>query len=423
MKSKFVMRAVASTAISLLAANAANALTINLIDQGGVTGSQAEQGFKIAAAYWESVITNNVTLNFGVGYSSLGPGIIGSTGSSGMDFSVKSFETAFNATKSSSTLDQAAVLPTLSSSGAMKMITSASGAGGNGVDTSSRVYDTDTNGSRSINNKLLYLNTSVVEAVGGTAVYDNASNPDHLDADITFSSDFGFDFDPSNGTTAHTFDFIGTAIHEMGHALGFVSGVDEYDYFGGPHGPANAVAFGNTFNFNTTSWFSSLDLFRYSTDPTNVAPGTGPVLDMAVKSPAYFSIDGGATQVLGSSHFATGAYNGDGDQASHWKDNNGADGCTVQLGIMDPTECYAQADYVTALDLAAIDAIGWNLNVDALLNPTYHKTTAQIYADYQAAHQAPGAVPEPASWAMMLAGFGLVGGMMRRRSIKVAFAA
>ena len=32
------------------------------------------------------------------------------------------------------------------------------------------------------------------------------------------------------------------------------------------------------------------------------------------------------------------------------------------------------------------------------------------------------AVPEPATWAMMIAGFGLVGGAMRRRSTKVAFA-
>jgi type IV pilus assembly protein PilY1 len=33
-----------------------------------------------------------------------------------------------------------------------------------------------------------------------------------------------------------------------------------------------------------------------------------------------------------------------------------------------------------------------------------------------------GAVPEPASWAMMIAGFGLVGGAMRRRSVTVDFA-
>jgi len=33
-----------------------------------------------------------------------------------------------------------------------------------------------------------------------------------------------------------------------------------------------------------------------------------------------------------------------------------------------------------------------------------------------------GAVPEPASWAMMIAGFGLVGGAMRRRQIRISYA-
>ncbi|WEK41727.1 MAG: PEPxxWA-CTERM sorting domain-containing protein [Candidatus Sphingomonas colombiensis] len=33
-----------------------------------------------------------------------------------------------------------------------------------------------------------------------------------------------------------------------------------------------------------------------------------------------------------------------------------------------------------------------------------------------------GAVPEPATWAMMIAGFGLVGAAMRRRAVKVRFA-
>jgi hypothetical protein len=35
---------------------------------------------------------------------------------------------------------------------------------------------------------------------------------------------------------------------------------------------------------------------------------------------------------------------------------------------------------------------------------------------------APAAVPEPASWAMMLGGFGLVGGALRRRRTTLAHA-
>ena len=36
---------------------------------------------------------------------------------------------------------------------------------------------------------------------------------------------------------------------------------------------------------------------------------------------------------------------------------------------------------------------------------------------------APGVVPEPTSWAMMIAGFGMVGGTLRRRRVRVAFIA
>jgi hypothetical protein len=65
---------------------------------------------------------------------------------------------------------------------------------------------------------------------------------------------------------------------------------------------------------------------------------------------------------------------------------------------------------VTALDLAAFDAMGWNLSVDALTYST--KTTSQIYAGYFAAS----AVPEPATWGLMLVGFGLIGGVARRKT-------
>jgi len=401
--------------VSLAGTGGANAATIVLVDQGfaGTTQQQAQfrQGFQIAAAYWGSVLTNNITIRLGVGSAALPTGVIGSTGSSAMDYSAAAWEAGVNATKSNSAVDTGIVLPTLTN-GAAAFITNGPNSGNNGINTATQRYDNQTTGINATNNNTLYLNTSNVKAIGGTATYA-ADNAQQLDGEVQFSTNFNFDFNPTDGISANTFDFIGVAIHEIGHALGFVSGVDTLDYFGGPRGAG--VATGNTFNFNQTSLFSALDMFRYSNDPNNIAPGTGPVLDLSVGAPAYFSIDGGRTQFNGNSLFATGSYNGDGDQASHWKDATGANACGPQIGIMDPTFCYAQRGEVTALDLAAFDAIGYNIAVDSR-GTNYLRTTAQIYNQFANA----GAVPEPATWAMMLMGFGLVGGAMRRRKVSTS---
>lgn len=60
----------------------------------------------------------------------------------------------------------------------------------------------------------------------------------------------------------------------------------------------------------------------------------------------------------------------------------------------------------------------------ATFTPTYQgiPSVAISVGDTVAAAPVAGAVPEPATWAMMIAGFGLVGGAMRRRSTKIAFA-
>ncbi len=376
---KFVRTAVATAAA--LAAAASQAATINLIDLGGVTGSQAEQGFRIAAQYWGGMFTNNVTINLGVGFSALGSGIIGSTGSARMDYSVATWESGILATRSGSMVDQMAVLPSLSAQGGISGLTvGVDGTGNNNTTVTATLNGTQTA------SQILYLNTAVVKAVGGTATY--AAGSGSRDGNVTFSSAFSFDFNPTDGITAGQMDFIGVAIHEIGHALGFVSGVDFFDVYGGPNGP-NAGTLG--YDLNNTSIFSALDMFRYS------APGT---LDFRTGGTRYFSLDGGNTAVFGNT-FSTGRYNGDGNQASHWKDTAG---CQVGNGIMDPTFCFAQMGTITGLDLVAFDAMGWNLSANAL---TYaNMTTAQIYA---------AAVPEPGVWALMLAGGLGVAGIARRR--------
>ncbi|WP_445191133.1 NF038122 family metalloprotease [Sphingomonas sp. Tas61C01] len=395
-------------AIALSATNA-NAAVINLIDIGGVNGSPAENGFKIAALYWGSVLTNDVTINLGVGFSSLAPNVLGSTGSSRADYSVSNWERQIGLTKSGSLLDRTAILPKLGGDRGATFITNGVDADGNDDTSVKAVVLGDTTSSQ-----ILYANTSVLKAIGAR----NSNNP-AIDGNVTFSSDFAFDFNPSDGVDRNSFDFIGVAIHEIGHALGFVSGVDIIDYYGGPNGP-KAGTLG--YSLNDTSIYSALDMFRYSKDPSNLVFGNKPVLDLSVGTDSYFSIDGGKTALFGNT-YSTGAFNGDESQASHWRDAMGTtyeQVCTKQLGIMDPTFCRGQRGEVTALDLAAYDAMGWNISFDVLQNPGYLATTSSIYSQFLSA------VPEPTTWAMMLTGFAMVGGALRggrsRTKVKVSFA-
>src|SRR6478672_5852917 len=81
----FKLRLLGASALAFAAAMPASAapVTFNLVNIGGVDqGSTAYYGFKAAADYWSSVLQTKsapVTINFQVGFSDLGPNILGST--------------------------------------------------------------------------------------------------------------------------------------------------------------------------------------------------------------------------------------------------------------------------------------------------------------------------------------------------------
>ncbi len=374
MKSKLLFAAAIG---AVLTSAPASALKINLIDTGGVTGSPAEAGFKLAAQYWESVLTNDAIVNFNVGFAPLGPNILGGTSSSLFTYvPVDDYKFLLSVTGNSA-LDAQAVagLAPTSSTGSLTVtvpdyfnVSTLEGVAATG----SRIAPDNT----AISNTLALSTANVKALVGG---FDTV-----IDADIVFSSTFGFDFNPRNGITAGKYDFVGVAVHEMGHALGFLSGAQDFDY-----------SVGGGYPVDDFWWGYGLDMFRYS------APG---VLDWTFGTDSYFSLDGGVT-VFNGGYWSTGAVNGDGWQASHWKANNT---CANFLGIMNPYICNGLTDSVSGLDLAALDAIGWNTNVDVLSDPDYEFSTADMA--FASTH-----VPEPAAWAMMISGFGMIGGALRRR--------
>lgn len=296
------------------------ALEINLNPASGMS-QQSIDAFELAAQFWEGALADNAVVNIDIDFTTLASGVLGSAGSATQSVRVDDFFAAL-ALDSSSASDNTAVanLPMLSASG--------------GLDFTTQIFDSVANAlviglddNDSANNVVLSLNTANAKALG---LFTGLAGG--VDASIAFSDAFTWDFDNRDGVSAGHQDFVGVAIHEIGHSLGFTSGIDIVDF-----------VIDDPQSLENFRIFSGLDVFRYSADG---------VLDLSVGTDSYFSIDGGASSLA---EFSTGRLNGDGQQASHWKDNLG-------LGIFDPTaEPAGTVNVVTSLDLQAIDVIGWDL--------------------------------------------------------------
>ena len=355
--------------ISVAAESIITGMTFTLNDLGGVgVGTQARAGFIAAAAMWSNVLKDPVNIRLDVSFVALGAGILGSTGSStnSVGYVGLSSLLAGDVKSASDASAVAALQPTR-----LTFATNEPLAVGGPIDATTRFLDNN----NTTDNNFIQINTAQVKALGQVPVYDTATNAFGRDGAVQFSNAFTWDFDPSDGITAGAFDFVGVAAHEIGHALGFRSGVDLAD--------GNAMPFiaapGRT-GLKDRAWGTVHDLQRFGTF------NSGTVMDWTIGGTPCFSINGGATC---EGPLSTGRRNGDLRQASHWKDDTLLN-IVTPLGIMDPTASGPggiRPMVISRLDLLAFDVMGYDLAV----------------------------VPEPSSWLMMIAGFGLVGGALRRR--------
>ena len=189
-----------------------------------------------------------------------------------------------------------------------------------------------------------------------------AGNSSELDGYIVMNglanSSFSWDYTYLDGPEAGELDFLSTALHEIGHTLGFVSGIDYsgeqvtnwYNNLINSSDLALGIAarFGVDSNTASITETSIMDLFRVSSASQNLG-----VISLTEGEAATFSIDGAISDLA----MSTGADY----QGSHWIESNGKEGA----GVMVPTLGLGERWSISTNDLTVMDAIGWDVNYDA----------------------------------------------------------
>ena len=219
-------------------AAAANA-TINLIWDNAALAAPA--AFRAAvtwtAQYFQSLITNPVTINLRVGYgevdgSSLGGGVLGAAGPDrGTGLTYAQYRNAL--------------------------------ATYGGTSAAARTIVNNLPAADPFNGAPVYVASAEAKALGLMPATDTG-----IDGSMGFAADPSgtlWAYDPANRAVPGRYDLVGVVEHELSHALG-------------------RIAIGGTYG----TWVSALDVFRYSAPGVHSPIGGGN---------AYFSIDGGATRL------------------------------------------------------------------------------------------------------------------------------
>ena len=297
-------------------------------------GTQARNATIEAAANWSAVLADNVTIKLTIGFSSLSSGVVASTTAAEPLFTVSAVRAAMVAdAKSSNDATGVSHIPNVS---ALPLYINYTSTNPNGA--GSPIPYVDSTGADNTNIRMTNANAM---ALGLTPVAQRPGiSATNCDGSIIFSNTASYDYDRADGIGSSSYDFVGLAMHEIGHTLGFISGVDFLD--------TNSTS-PNFYPHTLFVHVTPIDLFRC----TAASVAAGAALDYtAGPATKNFSLDNCDT-ILGT--FSTGVVHGDGYQASHWQNGLG-------LGIMDPTIARGELLAVTTLDLTALDVMGWDLS-------------------------------------------------------------
>ncbi|MBE9031280.1 NF038122 family metalloprotease [filamentous cyanobacterium LEGE 11480] len=188
-----------------------------------------------------------------------------------------------------------------------------------------------------------------------------STNGAAIDGLILMSQTAPWSYDFSGGSIAsNKLDYVSTALHEIGHILGFVSGID---------GATGWRDVRQAFNANRMWEYDAeitqranegtiLDLFRFNDSKWSNSPDFSYGYQGGWKT---FSINDGNSTLA---YFANGddiANGGDGYQGSHWEESD----YYQSHSIMAPVARFGRRQGITNLDRRAFDVIGWDINANA----------------------------------------------------------
>ena len=297
---------------------AAHALDFQFNAAAG-TPQQVIDGFTAAGQRWSAIFSDQITLRIDIDFRSLGTNSLGETTNYYEDLSWINVRSKMVADAKST--DDALAVAQLPSVAGIPVLINRTSNSPLGAGSATPYLDNDGDA----NNTMLRMSLANQRALGLVAVRNQ-------DAAVVFNQDFQWDFDPLDGIARNRYDFVGIATHELGHAMGVLSGVDTLD-------AATAVLPDHAFAAVTP-----MDLFRFS-DLSRLSAAIDFTADARAK---YFSI-GDGTQV----GLSTGVNHGDGSQASHWKDN-------ADAGIFDPSFADSELLTVSPNDRRLLDVIGYD---------------------------------------------------------------